>query len=256
MDFDLSQALDGPSDLDETELNSRCFNDVDVQDKVIRIDEGLDLRVSSCKPDMARVVSLMLAVGRWRTWSQLSGDELCRTIMQNLVEETVVESPASTCTRQTSASYTRMKSEECTLCDAHQKSVILSSGRLEAITLKGDYDDLKVKFSVGRYMSPRDSEPTVVVLSIKNSDLHISCSMEGDKAVLSLEECNKETLKQISNESRKRFLFYKRAQAVSLTTFESVMCSDWFISTSPDGDEQPLEMCNDEACRLTSFRVI
>lgn len=71
------------------------------------------------------------------------------------------------------------------------------------------------------------------------------------------QECSEENLKNITDNNMERFLFCKRTRGISMTTFESVSCPDWFISTCSDKDEQPVEMCKvNAAYRVTNFRMI
>ncbi|XP_031730975.1 interleukin-1 beta [Anarrhichthys ocellatus] len=267
-DFDLSQALDSSSDSDETGCESRCFNMTEVQEEIIRLNEGLDLVVSQNQKTLKSVTTLLMVVNRMNRslarcgWG-LSDGELCSAIMESLVTETII-----TMTESSSADlkrrFRRISSwEVCTLCDTSQKEVVQASGdiKLQAITLKGGNCERKVSFKVARYLNPSvpPGDVLTVLLSITNNQ-HICCSMEDGQAVLKLEECCKQKLQNISaDEDMDRFLFYKRTEGVSLNTFESVKCGGWFISTSCQGENQPVEMCRrvevDAARRLNSFKL-
>ncbi|XP_068561672.1 interleukin-1 beta [Cebidichthys violaceus] len=255
-DFDLAQALDSSPD---------CFNMTEVQEEIIKLDEGLDLVVSHNPKTLKSVTILLMGVNRMNCsltrcgWG-LSDGELCSAIMQSLVTETII-----TMTERSSTSlmrrFQRISSEEfCTLCDISQKDIVRASGdiKLQAITLKGGNCERKVSFKVARYLNPSVSpgDALVVLLSITNNQ-HISCCMEDGQAVLKLEECCKQKLQDISaDEDMDRFLFYKRTTGISLNSFESVKCSGWFISTSCEAENEPVEMCRvDAARRLTCFKL-
>ncbi|XP_035524519.1 interleukin-1 beta [Morone saxatilis] len=265
MPFDLCQALDGPLELEETRgFEPCCFNMTDVQDEVFRLDEGLDLVVSHDPMTMQRVATLLLAVNRMKKplirGRKLSEDELCCVIMDSLLDETIVNTTENFSLGAERKTFQRVNSENmCTLCDTDQKAIVHGSGeiKLQAITLKGGNCERTVNFKLSRYISTADTKYQCVLLSITNHNLHLSCFMKDGKAVLNLEECSKETLEHISDDENKdRFLFYKRVTGVSLTTFESVRCPGWFISTSNDSERQPVEMCvADAARRVTSFKI-
>ena len=73
-----------------------------------------------------------------------------------------------------------------------------------------------------------------------------------------LQNCSGEDLKVICKDGTKdRFLFFiTGATGENVKTFQSVMCPGWFISTSYEQEEKPLEMCKvDSACRITSFSI-
>nr|XP_046230479.1 interleukin-1 beta [Scatophagus argus] len=266
-DFDLSQALDGSDNLDETRFEPRCCNMTDVKDKIFRLDEGLDL-VLSCNPiTMQSVANLLLAVNRMkkslrRSDRKLGDDELCYVIMDSLVNETIVKTTENFSTGEKRNKFVRANSAKlCNLCDMLQKDVVHGpeEHKLQAITLTGGQAERKVNFKLSRYMGvcASSDKGQTVVLSIANSKWHISCSMKDGRAVLNLEECSDEQLQTISDsENMDRFLFYKRTTGKSLTTFESVKCCGWFISTSYEDENQPVEMCQADAVgRLATFKL-
>ncbi|XP_059213367.1 interleukin-1 beta-like [Centropristis striata] len=212
---------------------------------------------------MQPVASLLLVVNRMKSLSlcggKLSGSELCSAIMESLVTETIVKT--ALCPSSRRRRFVRVDSvKQCTLCDVEKKDLVVSDApgkvELQAITLRGGSSERKVEIKLSKYVSPVDSEDEVltVVLSIANN-LHISCCMKDDRAVLNLEECSEEDLTNISDDrNTDRFLFYKRNMEVDNFTFESVKCSGWFISTS-DLEHQPVEMCEVDACRYTRFKI-
>lgn len=64
------------------------------------------------------------------------------------------------------------------------------------------------------------------------------------------QECSKEDLQTIGADGNmKRFLFKKRTYGKSLTKFESVKYRGWFISTSSDNENEPVEMCEAHAVK-------
>ncbi|XP_070845243.1 interleukin-1 beta [Chaetodon trifascialis] len=266
-DFDLSQALEGSTELDDGGIESCCFNMKDVQDEVVRLDEGLDLVLSHNPKTMQCVAYLMLAVNRMKrplvsSGGRLNEGALCSVIMDSVVDETVVKTTENVSTGVTRGKFQRVNSVRlCTLCDTSQKDIVHQSGamNLKAITLQGGHCESKVSFKLSRYIAPCLSAggAQTVVLSITSSNLHLSCCMKDGRAVLNLEECCEEDLQTISTDrNMDRFLFFKRSTGLSETTFESVTCSGWFISTSYEGENQPVEMCEaDTYRRLTSFKL-
>lgn len=65
-------------------------------------------------------------------------------------------------------------------------------------------------------------------------------------------------LQKISSEKNMdRFLFNKTTTGASMTMFESVSCPGWYISTSSEEEDQPVEMCQADsaATRLTNFNI-
>nr|BCK60959.1 interleukin 1-beta [Sebastiscus marmoratus] len=260
-DFDLSDALDSSSDSGETTCESRCLNITDVQDKsFFRLNEGLNLVVSHNLATLQSCAYLLLAVNKMkkaltRCGRELRDEELCSAIMESLVTETIVPATESS-SAGVKKIFLRMNSDDrCTLCDTSKKDIVTSRDlKLQAITLSGGNCDRKVTFKLARYMT--DSSGQSVLLSITNTNLHISCSMENGKAVLKLEECSAQNLKRISDDGNMdRFLFYKSTTATSLNSFESVKHPGWFISTC-EGDQPAVEMCTVDATdRLINFNM-
>ncbi|XP_034048184.1 interleukin-1 beta [Thalassophryne amazonica] len=258
-DFDLSQALEGSDD--ETRPDPACFDMPHVLNAILRLDGEVDLNIS-CKPNtMQCVVNVVLAVNRLKkslSWCQ-SDEQLCCMILDSLVDEKVFQIVQNIGTSESKVTYQRSshRPRQCTLCDTSQKDVVHFTGemKLHALTLKGGNSDRKVLFELVRYLAPVGGESQIVALSISQSNWYITCSMKDDKAVLLLEECSGEKLQRINGgEDMDRFLFMKRTRGMSLTTFESVACRGWYISTSPE-DEQPVDMCQvDTSTRLTCFK--
>ncbi|XP_070781109.1 interleukin-1 beta [Enoplosus armatus] len=265
-DFDLSQALESSPELDVMGFEACCLDTKEVQEETFRLDEGLDLVVSHNPMTMQSVGTLLLAVKRMKKsltcgGRELKNDELCSVIMDTLVEETTVKKMENSSVEMKRI-YHRVNSVKlCTLCDIRKKDVVHNSEELtlQAITLKGGHSDRKVNFKLSKYIiAPvSDGDGQAVLLSIPNNNLHISCSMKGDKATLKLEERSEDDLNIINNNGNlDRFLFYKRIKGMSLTTFESVLCRGWYISTSYEDENQPVEMCKvDTSQRLTSFNI-
>ncbi|KAK2818563.1 hypothetical protein Q5P01_024124 [Channa striata] len=265
-DFDLCQALDGPDESAlvtcETGNSGNCLDMTDVQEEIFRLEEGLDLVVSRSPKTMLGVANFLLAVSRFKKplnprSFELSDEELCSTIMENLVEETIV-APIETFAGKAKRFFQRMSTtKECHLSDTSQKALICSSQglQLQAITLKGGQCEHKVSFKLSAYIPSynKDDDDRIVALSIKKHNLHMSCSMNGDTAVLNLEKCSEDHLRHISHDGNlARFLFHKRQRELSLTMFESVQCPGWFISTSSEKENQPVEMCK----RGTDYRIM
>uniref|UniRef100_A0A3B4AXF4 Interleukin-1 n=1 Tax=Periophthalmus magnuspinnatus TaxID=409849 RepID=A0A3B4AXF4_9GOBI len=143
----------------------------------------------------------------------------------------------------------------CTLCDEAKKDVIHGSEqpKLHAITLKAGNHEKKVIFQMTRYTDCSTAKQ-LVILSIANTNQYLTCSMQDGNAVLNLEV--KSDLQFNSEHNMDRFLFYKTITSMSLTKFESVSCNGWFISTSSEDQNHPVEMCQlDNAERYYCFNV-
>ncbi|XP_045889618.1 uncharacterized protein LOC123959545 [Micropterus dolomieu] len=70
-----------------------------------------------------------------------------------------------------------------------------------------------------------------VVLNLTESNCFLRCCMEGERALLQVETCEKQRLKQISksDESTLSFLFYMTGDRTKQLKFESALYSGWFI---------------------------
>ncbi|KAM3599467.1 uncharacterized protein V6R79_006376 [Siganus canaliculatus] len=254
--FDLAQALDDSPEFEQRGREAGCFDMTDVKDQVFRLDQGLDLVVSHNPRNMKSVATLLLAMSRMKkalpcsSSRKLSDDDLCSIIMDSLVDETVVvETDSYRSTGHNISHFHRTSgARHCTLSDTSHKEVVIGPGecRLQAITLRGGHGDRRVVFKLSKYVGPVRSvcDGQTVVLTITNTDMHISCRMKDGRAVMHLEECSDQDLQMISDGgTMNRFLFYKRTTGLSLSTFESLQCRGWFISTSHEAEEQPVEMC-------------
>ncbi|XP_075885732.1 interleukin-1 beta isoform X2 [Nelusetta ayraudi] len=209
-DFELSQALDGPPEVDERRPESSSVtmtppspqpsrqqqngNVQGAEEETFHLDRGLDLVVSRSRTGLKRVANLVLAANRMEKLSELCSDaQLCDAIMDDVVQETVVNGRGhATATTAAPAKrvYVRMRSGECChLLDHAQKAVVKASARmaLQAITLTGGHGERRVIFKMAKYTCGPDADGQTVALSISNSSLHISCSMIGDTPALSLE---------------------------------------------------------------------
>ncbi|GAA6223656.1 interleukin-1 beta-like [Lates japonicus] len=261
--FDLSQALDSSFGSDDRVFKPYSFDKKSVQsvrDETIKLEEGLELVVSHNPRTMRGVATLLLAANRMKNSQTLNGQELsnseiCRAIMDSVVEETIVKEVKISPMGERRFVFERINSLECTLTDNSQKDIICTSEdlKLQAVTLKGGNCSRKVNFKLVQYISPNDGQ--TVVLSIRNHNLYISCSMTGNKAELNLEKCSEEDLR--ADPDMKRFLFFNReGPEICLHTFESVKYRGWFISTAYEKENEPLEMCQvDSAYRLTKFKI-
>ncbi|XP_062268962.1 interleukin-1 beta [Platichthys flesus] len=260
MDFDLSQALPSPLESDVREFDSGCFDMKDVQGEIITLEEGLSLKISKKHHSMKAVATLVLAANRMEKFLSLKGksdSECCRMIMDSVIETTIVKKVEINSSGERRLVFQRLRSVECNLTDNENKDIVCTAHdfKLTAITLNAANFNHKVTFKIGTYGSPGVGQ--TVVMSIINHNLYISCTKNGDKAELKLEKCSAEDLKVICKDgTQDRFLFYSRESEINVKTFESVLCRGWFISTSYEQEEKPLEMCKvDSACRVTLFNL-
>ncbi|XP_074547017.1 interleukin-1 beta isoform X2 [Halichoeres trimaculatus] len=235
-----------------------------VQRDTFRLEDGLDLVVSKNLKTFQRNAVLQLAVTRMKKLLDHKGkvprgNELFCAIFEHLVEETIIKTTVSWYSKR--QTFRRADSEtEGPLSDPDDKSLVLVGGqgsesekmKLQAICLKGGYDDHKVNFKLSRYETTTSQGGQTVVLSINKYQL--SSSMKEDKAELILEKCSQEDLEKIGNEaSMNRFLFWKKTEATELK-FESVSCPGWFISTSTECGK-PVDMCRADDQRYMCLRT-
>ncbi|XP_028273673.1 interleukin-1 beta [Parambassis ranga] len=267
-DCNLSDALDSSPDSSprsSQDISDPCCCDMqDIEDQTFRLDDGLDLQISTNRRTLQGVANLVLAVNRMKPplalcSPDLSEGELCSAIMDCVVEETIAETTISA-TGQQRTFYRANSVNEYSICDLSQKDIIHQSGefKLQAITLKGGYQDRRVYFKMSRYFPFRvchDDGESVLLSVAKN--LHLSCTMIEDAVVLNLEECSEQDLTQIKdNENMARYLFFRRNSGVSMNTFESLKYRGWFISTSSQPENQTVEMCTvDATCRHREFKL-
>lgn len=252
-DSDLSQALEESVD---SPIGSSCCDETDPN-----FPPDMQLVITCNHKTMQRVAKLVVAINRMNTplmkWGQeLNDQQLCSMIFESLIEAKTVEMVENSSVKRV---YHRVNSgNQCTLCDTAQKDLVQISERLHAITLKGGNWEKKVKFQMSNYVTADlTNKGQLVILSIKNSNLHITCSPKDGKAVLNLEEFPEAHLKTFSNEKNMdRFLFHGTIKGISESKFESVNCPGWYISTSSEAENQPLEMCEpDSASRVISFKI-
>uniref|UniRef100_UPI0037E8EA6D interleukin-1 beta n=1 Tax=Semicossyphus pulcher TaxID=241346 RepID=UPI0037E8EA6D len=250
-DFDLFDALPDSVDCDKEEYKTSCCNKMDDQTKTSPLDEGLDLEVSHNPKSFQCAVTLMLAGSRFKRLLNCSGRELCSAIMECFMEETIVERTAGLC--KSGKIFTRANSEhQCTLSDKSKKSIVLAAEalKLQAYQLRAGYENSKVLLKMSRYSCSSINGQTVL-LSI-NQSYKLVCRQKGDEVELGLEKCSLE-LQDIS-EDKTHYLFYKKASDVTFFTFESVRFPGWFISTDNESEGLSVDMCRQEAVRLTQFQ--
>ncbi|XP_055009654.1 interleukin-1 beta isoform X2 [Boleophthalmus pectinirostris] len=178
-DFDLSQALD----IDSVEQlpNSYSCSEDDREDMNFPFD--MDLVITYNRKSFQRVANLVVVINKMKKpltglGQELSDQQLCNAVLENLIEDTTVEMLES---RRKKGKFQRANSgHSCTLCDEAQKDVIHNSEmlRLHAITLKGGNHEKKVIFQMTRYTECSSAKQSVI-LSIKNSNLYLTCSMQG-----------------------------------------------------------------------------
>ncbi|XP_013870541.1 interleukin-1 beta [Austrofundulus limnaeus] len=254
-DLDLLQAIDCSPE------NELLLLVTPVQDS---LDGGLQPGVP-CKRSMKCVANLVLVVNRLSKdltcfASDLREDKLCSAIMDCVIEEIVVKTERSNYSREKKVIFKRSSSvSKFILRDTFHKDFTWNSGKLklQAITLRDRFRDHRVTFDMFKYHPTHDSdEGGLTVLMSVGEGMHFSCSMSADKPELQLEECSLESLKEIcEDENTNRFLFTRKTEGVSLTTFESVKYPGWFISTSYDGTNNSVEMCQETDGRVRSFRL-
>ncbi|KAM9823366.1 interleukin-1 beta [Syngnathus typhle] len=222
---------------------------------------GLGLEVSHHPLTMRQVVNLVVAVERLkgsRTETALkrncSGGNLFSIMMDDLVE--VIHMPEARAPRN---QFTRTGQYECCVSDTQKKSLVLlrESMELHAVLLQGGNSHRKVNLNMSTYVHPNpNAEALPVALGIKGTNLFLSCSQEGNKPTLHLEQvADRQSLMGVTSDSDMlRFLFYKSDSGVSLSTLASVRYPKWFISTAEE-DDMPVEMCQRTSNRYATFRI-
>uniref|UniRef100_A0A8C6S1L2 Interleukin-1 n=1 Tax=Neogobius melanostomus TaxID=47308 RepID=A0A8C6S1L2_9GOBI len=253
-DFDLSQALDTTP----VEKPLRSCLTADAEDESCPYD--MQLIISCNHKSMRRMANLVVVILKFQKalskFGELSDKQRCNAIFESVIEERSTEILES---KVKKIKYQRVDSvNQCTLCDGAQKVLIHPPGevKLHAVTLKGGNCEQKVRFQLCRYIST-EAKGQPVLLTILNSSLHLTCSMQGSQAVLNLEDYMLSELQKISSENNMdRFLFYKIITGVDMRKFESVSCPGWYISTCLVDEGQPVEMCKVDraATRLTEFK--
>lgn len=256
-DFDLSQALDTMSD--EKPRHSSCNIMANTQDKNFPFD--IQLVITGNHKSMQHVANLIVSINKWKkplsNFGELTEEQRCNMVFERMTEKKSTEMLKSHGKKRV---YQRVNSvNQCTLCDIAQKDLIHVSGgvKLHAITLKGGNYEQKVKFQLSRFLAEDSTvKGQPITLSITSTNLHLTCSMQDVKAVLNVEQCTESELQQISSEQNMdRFLFYKTITGASMITFESVSCPGWYISTSSEDEDQPVEMCQADSARHTNFSM-
>ncbi|XP_034565728.1 interleukin-1 beta [Notolabrus celidotus] len=239
-----------------------CNGTKDDQKDTIRLREGLDLVVSR-DPKSLQCTATLLAVARmkrplYRNGRALSGSERCSSILQSVVEETILKTTANFTKFQT---FMRADSapQLLALCDLEQKSFVLDNEmmKLLSVTLRGGHEDCKVYIHMKRYETVTAQSGLPVLLSINKYNL--SCSMDGVEAKLILEPCPQQDLSNISQGAgMDRFLFWKKIgqEGPNLSTYESISCPGWFISTSSEVENEPVAMCKVDCTRNKSFLAL
>ncbi|XP_036385329.1 interleukin-1 beta [Megalops cyprinoides] len=270
--FDLSLALDRTYMPDTIEVEAGCHHAVKKgslsRGQSCDLHAGLELEVFSQPQSMRHAANLIIALQRMKSGHRLTGTEFSDHELLNIMMESIMEEHVTVRVQDPTYSRTSMfrrstinPEVECSVCDQYQKSLVLNEDALEltAMTLQAAGIHHKVRLNLSSYMahplSGNRGQP--VALAIAGRNLYLSCAMKEGVPVLQLEEVNnKEKLDTINAEGdTARFLFFKRGNGLSMTTFESAKFSGWFISTGVE-EREPVEMCTMQAAdRLTSFMV-
>ncbi|XP_055087939.1 interleukin-1 beta isoform X2 [Periophthalmus magnuspinnatus] len=254
--FDLSDGLD-ISSVEEPPSSDSCST-ADTDDRNFPLD--INVVITCERKTMRHAANLIVILNNMKKplikfGQGLSDQQQCDTVLNGLIEETTVEMLES---KRKERKIQRVNSVLlCTLCDEAKKDVIHGSEqpKLHAITLKAGNHEKKVIFQMTRYTDCSTAKQ-LVILSIANTNQYLTCSMQDGNAVLNLEECSESDLQFNSEHNMDRFLFYKTITSMSLTKFESVSCNGWFISTSSEDQNHPVEMCQlDNAERYYCFNV-
>ncbi|XP_008323803.1 interleukin-1 beta-like [Cynoglossus semilaevis] len=264
-DFKLSDALPSTSGWNDDDMGCDSHgSNMEMVPHVTKLDEELKLVVYQNPPTLRGVATLLLVTNKLRKCltdqsKQLTESDLCRMIVDCVIQKDVAQRVESCCKDQKTRPFNRCGSWECNLTDNERKDIICttisSNLKLHAVTLKGGNSNHKVTFKLVSYASSGFGR--TVVLSVSKHKLFISCSMNGDRPELYLEKCESSDLNVISEETNMdRFLFYLEETGIDVNRFESVKFPGWFISTSYEREDQPLELCQvDTAQRVTAFKM-
>ncbi|XP_069038231.1 interleukin-1 beta-like [Lepisosteus oculatus] len=272
VEFDLSLALESDPDMTEVDCplpakNHGLRDDSFLPRRRCLLSPGLELEVESHPLHSFRhAATLIVALERMKKvqekplGTEFTGDTLFHFVIEQLVEEVCFDQQY-----QFNPTFTRRTQDLAhSIADQHNKSWKLNelpngAAELLAITVQGPSSSKKVWLNLSTYVSlpPVSSQSQPVALGIGGRNLYLSCSESEGKPILQIEEIpNKEDLRSIrSGSTAARFLFYKTDSGVSSSTFESVNCPGWYISSAIE-EPCPVAMCHQHPNdRITSFMV-
>ncbi|XP_028314253.1 interleukin-1 beta-like [Gouania willdenowi] len=224
-----------------------------------KMPEGVDLEISHHPLTMKKVAHLIIAMERLkgsRSRSVLRTDfrdqNLLSIMLDGFMEvyETYSAPPPH---------FRRTGVHTCSVMDSEKRNLVLvkDSMELHAVLLQGGSGKRKVHLNMSTYvhpMPPVDARP--VVLGIKDTNLYLSCHLEGDEPTLHLEEVeDKSSLSRISDDSEMlRFLFYKQDTGVNNSTLMSACYPDWYISTAEE-DNKAVIMSQEASSCYQTFNI-
>ncbi|XP_076006739.1 interleukin-1 beta-like [Genypterus blacodes] len=224
-----------------------------------KMPQGLALEISQHPLTMRNVVNLIIAMEGFkgsRSESVFSSNkhDTMNIFLESLVEEQIIFERCST-----PPQYSKTGEFKCSITDSKKKNWILlrNSMELHAVMLQGGNTEQKVLLNMSTYVHPAPTtEARPVVLGIKDTNLYLSCLMEGDTPTLHLETVeDKASLSTIGTQSDlEHFLFYKQDTGLNSSTLMSACFPGWYISTD-DSVNKPVEMCEQTATRNLTFTI-
>ncbi|XP_056231442.1 interleukin-1 beta-like [Seriola aureovittata] len=229
-----------------------------------KMPKGLDLEISHHPMTMRRVANLIIAMERLKAGTSESvlstefrDENLLNIMMENMVEERVMFE----CFSNPPSQFRRTCQHQCSVTDSQQRHLVrdLNSMELNAVTLQAGSENHKVHLTMSTYLPPlpsTEAKARPVALCIKDTNIYLSCHMDGDMPTLNLETVeDKSSLLRISSDSDLvRFLFYTQVSGLNVTTFMSASFPDWYISTAEE-DNKPVDMCTETDNRYRTFNI-
>uniref|UniRef100_A0A3B4WR00 Interleukin-1 beta n=1 Tax=Seriola lalandi dorsalis TaxID=1841481 RepID=A0A3B4WR00_SERLL len=173
-----------------------------------KMPKGLDLEISHHPMTMRRVANLIIAMERLKAGTSESvlstefrDENLLNIMMENMVEAgnpskqmvtPVIWAPTHSPAQVFSLIWPISSSHQCSVTDSQQRHLVrdLNSMELNAVTLQAGSENHKVHLTMSTYLPPlpsTEAKARPVALCIKDTNIYLSCHMDGDMPTLNLE---------------------------------------------------------------------
>uniref|UniRef100_A0A3B4WVW1 Interleukin-1 beta n=1 Tax=Seriola lalandi dorsalis TaxID=1841481 RepID=A0A3B4WVW1_SERLL len=148
-----------------------------------KMPKGLDLEISHHPMTMRRVANLIIAMERLKagTSESVLSTEFRDENLLNIMMENMSVFRNSFC-----------DNHQCSVTDSQQRHLVrdLNSMELNAVTLQAGSENHKVHLTMSTYLPPlpsTEAKARPVALCIKDTNIYLSCHMDGDMPTLNLE---------------------------------------------------------------------